>query len=63
MTNKYSLETGQEADSIFDYLAQAAQDILKTPESASDWFVTASALIAITITLLYVVRYVKKIIG
>jgi len=63
MTNQVLLSLEDERANIIQYsLEEAGSNIFKRPESTSDFIVSGSAFIATVIVLLYLYRFIRKII-
>ena len=63
MTNQVSPSFEDDRTNIIQhFLEEAGANILKSPESASDFVVSGSAFIATVIVLHYLYRFIRKVI-
>jgi hypothetical protein len=61
--NEASTGKSEAAQDVQYFLAEAGKNIFKFPETLSDIVVTGSAIIAIIIASLYIIRFFGKLLG
>lgn len=59
--NEASTGKSEAAQDVQYFLAEAGKNIFKFPETLSDIVVTGSAIIAIIIASLYIIRFFSKV--